>query len=249
MHKVYVTMKMRRRQGNPFNFNDYPDTSMDTPLSPNMEDYMENISMLLKEHDVVRVKDIAKKLNIRMPSVTAALQKLKEKGLVDYEKYGHVQLTTKGKEVADSIYEKHSFLTEFFKEILSMNTQEAEEQACKLEHHLSSNASNRMQRFVEFYKQEQLDGQQWINRLDSVLEEKRLSELKEGQKAEIIRILGSGPLKKRLLEMGFRKGEIIHVLKYAPLKDPIEISIKDFLLSIRVEEAHSIIVKPLGSHD
>lgn len=242
-------MRMRKRRGNPFSFSNYNDMGNDTVLSPNMEDYMENISMLLKEHDVVRVKDIAKKLNIKMPSVTAALQKLKEKGLVDYEKYGHVQLTAKGKEVADSIYEKHSFLTEFFKDILSMDTQKAEEEACKLEHHLSSDASNRMQRFVEFYKQEQLDGQQWINRLDSALEEKRLSELKEGEKAEIIRILGSGPLKKRLLEMGFRKGEIIHVIKYAPLKDPIEISIKDFLLSIRVEEAHSIIVKPLQSYD
>lgn len=242
-------MRMRRRQGNPFNVTDNSSTSIDTPLSPNMEDYMENISMLLKEHDVVRVKDIAKKLNIKMPSVTAALQKLKDKGLVDYEKYGHVQLTAKGKEVADTIYEKHSFLTEFFKDILGMNTQEAEQQACKLEHHLSSDASNRMQRFVEFYKQEQLYSQQWINRLDSVLEEKRLSDLKEGEKAEIVRILGSGPLKKRLLEMGFRKGEIIHVIKYAPLKDPIEISIKDFLLSIRVEEAHSIIVKPLQNHD
>lgn len=242
-------MRMRKRRGNPFTLGNHNTMGNDTALSPNMEDYMENISMLLKEHDVVRVKDIAKKLNIKMPSVTAALQKLKEKGLVDYEKYGHVQLTAKGKEVADSIYEKHSFLTEFFKDILSMDTQKAEEEACKLEHHLSSDASNRMQRFVEFYKQEQLDGQQWINRLDSALEEKRLSELKEGEKAEIIRILGSGPLKKRLLEMGFRKGEIIQVIKYAPLKDPIEISIKDFLLSIRVEEAHSIIVKPLQSYD
>lgn len=241
-------MKMRKRITT-HNVNSKVFYDDDIALSPNMEDYMENISMLLKEHDYVRVKDIAKKLNIKMPSVTAALQKLKEKGLVDYEKYGHVQLTSKGKEVADTIYEKHSFLTEFFKEILCMDKQHAEQEACKLEHHLSNDASNRMQRLVEFYKQEQSDGQQWINRLDSALEEKRLSELKEGEKAEIIRILGSGPLKKRLLEMGFRKGEIIHVIKYAPLKDPIEISIKDFLLSIRVEEAHSIIVKPLDKND
>lgn len=234
-------MRMRRR-GNPFNFNESSDNSF---LSPNMEDYMENIALLLKENDVVRVKDIAKKLNIKMPSVTAALQKLKEKGLVDYEKYGHVQLTKKGKEIADTIYEKHSFLTEFFKNILSMDQKSAEDQACKLEHHLSNDASIRMQRFVEFYKQEQHDGQPWINRLDSAMEEMPLSLIKEGQQAEIVRLLGSGPLKKRLLEMGFRKGEIIHVIKYAPLKDPIEISIKDFLLSIRVEEANYIIVKPL----
>jgi len=237
-------MKMRRR-GNPTFFSDNDYTNETHSLSPNMEDYMENIAMLLKEHDVVRVKDIAKKLNIKMPSVTSALQKLKDKGLVDYEKYGHVGLTQKGKELADSIYEKHSFLTEFFQKVLSMDKFTAEQEACKLEHHLSLAASSKMQRFVEFYKQEKLEGQQWVTRLDSALEEKRLSELKEGENAEIVRIIGSGPLKKRLLEMGFRKSEIIHVIKYAPLKDPIEISIKDFLLSIRVEEAHSIIVKPL----
>lgn len=231
-----------RKRGNPFNVNQTNDNPF---LSPNMEDYMENIALLLKENDVVRVKDIAKKLNIKMPSVTAALQKLREKGLVDYEKYGHVQLTAKGKEIADTIYEKHSFLTEFFKNILSMDQKSAEDQACKLEHHLSNDASTRMQRFVEFYKQEQQDGQPWIDRLDSAMEEMPLSQLKEGYKAQIVRILGSGPLKKRLLEMGFRKGEIIYVIKYAPLKDPIEISIKDFLLSIRVEEANFIIVKPL----
>lgn len=234
-------MKMRNKNISPADAH----TISETSLSPNMEDYMENIAELLKEHDIVRVKDIAKKLNIKMPSVTAALQKLREKGLVDYEKYGHVQLTSKGKDIAETIYEKHSFLTEFFHIILSMNNKIAEDQACKLEHHLNKDASIKMQRFVEFYKQERHDGQQWIQRLNSAMEEKRLSELKEGEKAELIKILGSGPLKKRLLEMGFRKNEMIHVVKYAPLKDPIEISIKDFFISIRVEEAHSIIVKPL----
>ena len=237
-------MKMRKRKSSPW-VNNPTNELNDTGLTANMEDYMENIALLLNENTVVRVKDIAQKLNITMPSVTAALQKLKEKGLVDYEKYGHVQLTPRGKEIADSVYHKHSFLSEFFQSILNMDKKSAEEQACKLEHHLSNDASTRMQQFVDFYKHEQQANEQWIKRLDSTLQEKRLSQLKEGQKAEIVAILGSGPLKKRLLEMGFRKGEIVHIIKYAPLHDPIEIEIKDFLISIRVEEANYIIVKPI----
>ena len=84
-------MMMRKRKSSPW-VNNPTNELNDTGLTANMEDYMENIALLLNENDVVRVKDIAQKLNITMPSVTAALQKLKEKGLVDYEKYGHVQL-------------------------------------------------------------------------------------------------------------------------------------------------------------
>jgi Fe2+ transport system protein FeoA len=58
-------------------------------------------------------------------------------------------------------------------------------------------------------------------------------------------VLGDSPLRKRLIDMGFRKGERITVIKYAPLRDPIELSIKDYRLSLRVEEARDIIVRPL----
>ncbi len=64
-----------------------------TDLSANMEDYMETISLLSSRNRVVRVKDIAKTLKITMPSVTAALNKLREKDLIYYEKYGFIELT------------------------------------------------------------------------------------------------------------------------------------------------------------
>ncbi|MDY6969586.1 MAG: FeoA family protein, partial [Spirochaetota bacterium] len=74
--------------------------------------------------------------------------------------------------------------------------------------------------------------------------------LKEGDSGKIIKINGTGPLKKRLHEMGFRKGETITIQKYAPLKDPIKLLIKDYSISLRVEEAKQILVKPLSlEHD
>ncbi len=72
--------------------------------------------------------------------------------------------------------------------------------------------------------------------------EKRLSELSEGEKGRIIASKGSGPIHKRLLEMGLVKGAVVEVEKVAPLGDPIEIKIKNYNLSLRKSEAKDILV-------
>ncbi len=70
----------------------------------------------------------------------------------------------------------------------------------------------------------------------------RLSEMKENQTAIIVRVGGNGALRRRILEMGILKGSEIYVEKYAPLKDPIEVIVKGYHLSLRVEEAAQIMV-------
>ena len=70
-----------------------------------------------------------------------------------------------------------------------------------------------------------------------------LSEMKENQTAIIVRVGGNGALRKRIIEMGITKGSEIYVEKYAPLKDPIELIVKGYHVSLRVEEAAQIIVE------
>jgi Fe2+ transport system protein FeoA len=70
-----------------------------------------------------------------------------------------------------------------------------------------------------------------------------LSELKEGQTATVVRVGGNGLLRRRIQEMGVVKGADLHVEKYAPLKDPMEIVLKGFHISLRVEEAADIVVE------
>ena len=70
-----------------------------------------------------------------------------------------------------------------------------------------------------------------------------LSELKEGQTGRIIRVGGQGPFRRRLLEMGFLVGTEIYVEKYAPLKDPMELILKGYHVSLRVDEAAHIQVE------
>ena len=71
----------------------------------------------------------------------------------------------------------------------------------------------------------------------------RLSEMKEGQKATIVRVGGKGLLRRRILEMGILKGTDVYVEKYAPLKDPLELIVKGYHITLRVEEAAQITVE------
>ena len=72
-----------------------------------------------------------------------------------------------------------------------------------------------------------------------------LSEMKEGQAGTIVHVGGNGALRRRVLEMGLTKGTEIYVEKYAPLKDPLELIIKGYHISLRVEEAANITVDKL----
>jgi len=69
-----------------------------------------------------------------------------------------------------------------------------------------------------------------------------LSEMREGQTATIDRIEGNGALRRRILEMGIVKGAEVYVEKYAPLKDPLELIVKGYHVSLRVSEATQITV-------
>jgi Fe2+ transport system protein FeoA len=74
-----------------------------------------------------------------------------------------------------------------------------------------------------------------------------LSELREGQTAKVLRVGGDGPFRRRLLEMGFLRGTEVYVEKYAPLKDPIELILKGYHVSLRVEEAAHIEIEDIKS--
>ncbi len=68
----------------------------------------------------------------------------------------------------------------------------------------------------------------------------RLSEMREGQSARIIGIEGDPRLRRRIQEMGLTRGSEIYIEKYAPLKDPLELIVKGYHVSLRVREAAEI---------
>ena len=115
-----------------------------------MEDYLEAIVMLREEVGPVRVSQISKALGVKMPSVTAALKRLSEEGLVNHERYGYVGLTTKGKKLAEDVFHRHETVRQFLAGVLSLDPNTAEEDACKIEHTLSPDTVSRLAKFIEF---------------------------------------------------------------------------------------------------
>ena len=85
-----------------------------TKYTQSEEDYLEAFYVIGLNNDVVRVKDVADALDVTMPSVVSAVRSLSQKGLVNQEKYGYIELTQEGKEIAKAIYARHRLLYTFF---------------------------------------------------------------------------------------------------------------------------------------
>jgi len=113
-------------------------------LTPSLEDYLEAILQLEEKNRVARVKDIAEKLSVQMPSVTGALKNLKSKGMIEYEKNSFINLTETGKELAEIVLKKHQILVQFMEEILLLDTEKAEEEACRIEHSIDQTTARRI---------------------------------------------------------------------------------------------------------
>ena len=115
-----------------------------------MEDYLEAIATIGEGKRVVRVKELSEALGVKMPSITSALKKLSEQGLVEHERYGYVTLTEEGNKIAADVIRRHETLSRFLAEILGVAPNIAQEDACKMEHSLSQTSLERLAKFLEF---------------------------------------------------------------------------------------------------
>ena len=118
-------------------------------LSKSFEDYLETIYLIKKLKGVVRVKDIAKNLNVSMPSVTGAVKKLADLDLVIYEKYSLIKLTKKGEKLAKDVYKKHEALFVFLTKVLGVTKEIALKEACAIEHDISDSTLKKLKKFIE----------------------------------------------------------------------------------------------------
>ncbi len=127
-------------------------------LPPRLEDYLETIYLLEVENGEARVKDIARLRNVRMPTVSEVLRRLSKKGLIDYRPYGIVRTTEKGKLYAQKLFKKHQILKAFLKDVLFLPEDRAEVEGCLLEHVLSDDTIDRLERLKNFIEKEGLVG-------------------------------------------------------------------------------------------
>jgi Mn-dependent DtxR family transcriptional regulator/Fe2+ transport system protein FeoA len=131
-------------------------------LSASMEDYLEAIYHIVSEKKAARAKDIAVRMAVNSASVTGALRLLADKGHINYAPYDVITLTPEGETLARDIVRRHEILKDFFTKILDVNEQEAEDNACKMEHAISPLIIDRLVRFVEFIQVCPRGGEEWI---------------------------------------------------------------------------------------
>jgi DtxR family Mn-dependent transcriptional regulator len=127
-------------------------------LSASLEDYLEAIFNLSSENQFARAKDIALTLKVARASVTGALRILAERELINYKPYGYITLTERGRKLAWKIARRHETLSLFFTEVLGVEETAAQKAACRTEHTLGPEVSNRLTAFVEFVRQRQAEG-------------------------------------------------------------------------------------------
>jgi DtxR family Mn-dependent transcriptional regulator len=120
-------------------------------MTQSLEDYLEMVSFLADDGEV-RVTDIAARLAVSKPSVLTALKVLEEQGLIEHERYRSVTLTGKGTVQAAEIRGRHHFLTAFLREVVGVSPENAEKDACKMEHILTDETLKKMKQLTQNQK-------------------------------------------------------------------------------------------------
>ncbi|MFW6040533.1 MAG: metal-dependent transcriptional regulator [Thermoplasmatota archaeon] len=130
-------------------------------ISKSKEDYLETILNSLRERGHAKTKEIAKDLEIAPSSVTEMFRKLESDNLVTYQKYRGVTLTDKGARIAKSVRDSHLAMKKFF-QMLQVSEEQAEKDACKVEHDLGEETIYQLKKFVFFVENCPKGEPEWI---------------------------------------------------------------------------------------
>ena len=106
-------------------------------IQESAENYLETILILKERKGFVRSIDIAAELEFSKPSVSVAMKNLRENGYIEVDELGHITLTAAGAEIAECIYERHTFLSSWLT-ALGVDPKVAVEDACRIEHVISA---------------------------------------------------------------------------------------------------------------
>lgn len=117
-------------------------------LGESLEDYLETV-VILSESGKVRSIDVAKMLKVSKPSVNKAMNVLKVKGLIEQEAYGDIRLTPAGRDMAEEIFHRHKTIRAFLKNVLQVSEENAEKDACKIEHIISEETFQKIANYTK----------------------------------------------------------------------------------------------------
>ena len=117
-------------------------------LTEALEMYVKTVFELEEQFGSAAPSDIAAKLSVKAPSVTSALQKLDTLGMVEYHRYQHVNLTSKGKQVAMMLNHRHETLLDFLR-LIGVDEDIAMSDACEIEHVVNKQTVQKLSEFLQ----------------------------------------------------------------------------------------------------
>lgn len=117
-------------------------------LTQALEMYVKTIHELEDEFGAVASSDIAEKLAVKAPSVTSALQKLDSLGMVEYQRYQHVKLTQKGREIAEMLDRRNRTIRDFLI-LIGVDEEIAMSDACEIEHIIHKETIDKLAQFLK----------------------------------------------------------------------------------------------------
>ena len=242
-------------------------TPEETPLTQSLEDYLETIFELVRDRKVARVREIARARGVRAGSVTPAMHRLAELGLIEYVEREYIDLTPEGERAARRVYARHQVLARFFHQVLGTPEQTAQADACAMEHSLSDKGMDHLVRFLEFM-QVHPDAPGFLRQFRdatrrdggpshgrgrrrrrghrfgrSRCEMTSLAELRAGQSGRVALVDGSGAVRQRLLDMGILPNVQVEVQRVAPAGGPVWIRFEGTQLTLRRSEARAVLVE------
>lgn len=115
------------------------------------EDYLEKILQISQKKEKVHAIDIAREMSFSKPSVSIAMNKLKEQGYIEINEKGEISLTPSGLVIAEKTLEKHVILTNMLIS-LGVDEETAREDACRMEHDISDKTWKVIKKHAEFMK-------------------------------------------------------------------------------------------------
>ena len=117
-------------------------------MTQSLEDYLEAVDMLIAEDRPAQVRDVARMLAVKMPSVVKAIHELKKLGLVTQKPYANIELTVKGTRVAKHVLNRHTLIRDFLMK-LGVSRRIADKDACLMEHILSAETIDRIRIYTK----------------------------------------------------------------------------------------------------
>ncbi len=219
-------------------------SSSERVFSQSVEDYLKAIYKLQTEDGTVSTTVLAKKMGMTPAAVTKMMKHLSAVKLIDYTRYYGVRLTAAGERVALEIIRHHRLLELYLCQALGYGWDEVDAEAEKLEHHISEEFEDRIDRMLDFPSTDP-HGDPIPTRDGTVTPHKGipLADAEAGEIVEICRVRDSDPEVLRYLSrLGMKLEAVIEVTEKQPFNGPITFKIGDAAHSIGRELASHVFV-------